>query len=324
MKKNTSKSVLLVAMIMLSITTNYVLAQTKKTVPTEKYKSVKIGNQVWMSENLNVSTFRNGDPIPEFEKNKNVVNDVLPYWCYYDFNITNGNIYGKLYNWSAVNDKRGLAPKGWHIPSYEEWKELADFLGFSENSKTSGVALNKLKSTSGWEGYYNGNGTNETGFNALPGAGGNPWYEKLPFNNQLHETGIWWCSQKINDHEYCARIDGKYNISIPFLGDNSHNAISVRCIKDGSTLSVKPSNTKSSSNVPQIRLTAVKKTGIDGYTDAERAEIKKKQQDKDRREAEEHKKNQQANNAENAQKANVPKVKATVKGKNEPANTIAK
>lgn len=82
------------------------------------YKSVKIGNQVWMTSNLDVGCYRNGDPIPE-------VRDPIQWsdlrtgaWCYYENDSGNGT---RLYNWYAVNDPRGLAPLGWHIPSDEEW-----------------------------------------------------------------------------------------------------------------------------------------------------------------------------------------------------------
>lgn len=86
-------------------------------------KSIKIGNQTWMTENLNVDNFQNGDIIPEAkttEEWEQAGKRQQPVWCYYDYDINNGKKYGKLYNWYAVNDPRGLAPKGWHIPSDEE------------------------------------------------------------------------------------------------------------------------------------------------------------------------------------------------------------
>lgn len=327
MKKNISKLVLILAIIILSLITNSIFAQAKKSTPAVNYKSIKIGNQIWMTENLNVSTFRNGDPIPEFKKDvNNKSNEDLPYWCYYDFSISNGNSYGKLYNWGAVNDKRGLAPKGWHIPSYEEWKELADFLGYDTYSSSAGTALNKLKSTSGWEGYYNGNGTNETGFNAMPGGHDDPTSSNPDVAFGLtKEMGSWWCSKKVNNDSYEARIDGKYSSTIPFLSKYHSDANSVRCIKDGNTLPIKSKKTTSSStDMSGFHLTGHKNTGMDAYTDAERAEIKKKQQDKESHQVELNKKAQQKFDEERARKTNVPKVKARVRGENEPANTIAK
>ena len=108
---------------------------------------VTIGKQVWMSENLNVDKFRNGDPIPEAktdEEWEKAGENGEPAWCYYNNNPDNGDRYGKLYNWFAVNDPRGLAPEGWKIPSDEDWTRLTDFLGGES------VAGQKMKSTEFW------------------------------------------------------------------------------------------------------------------------------------------------------------------------------
>lgn len=95
------------------------------------YKSVIIGNQSWMAENLNTSKFRNGDPIPEVKTDEEwakALKEGRPAWSYYDNDPKKGEIYGKLYNFYAVNDSRGLAPNGWHIPSDNEWTVLTDYL----------------------------------------------------------------------------------------------------------------------------------------------------------------------------------------------------
>jgi uncharacterized protein (TIGR02145 family) len=122
-------------------------------------KEVKIGDQVWMGANLNVDKFQNGDPIPQ-AKTKNewikASKDKKPAWCYYQNNAQNGMTYGKLYNWYAVNDPRGLAPKGWHIPSKSEWDELISFL--NKDVKDVNEAL---KTKTGWKQYESGG--NETG-----------------------------------------------------------------------------------------------------------------------------------------------------------------
>ena len=107
------------------------------------YKTVQIGTQVWMTKNLDVSTFRNGDPIPEAktdEEWEKAGENKQPAWCYYNNDPGNGEKYGKLYNWYAVNDSRGLAPVGYHIPSDAEWTILTDFLGGED------AAGNKMKS----------------------------------------------------------------------------------------------------------------------------------------------------------------------------------
>ena len=125
-------------------------AQTSQNGTT---KSVKIGTQTWTTENLNVSTFRNGDPISEAKTNEEwdeAGKNKQPAWCYYENDPKNGAKYGKLYNWYAVNDPRGLAPAGWHVPSDAEWTILSDFLG---GGMTAGK---KMKSLSGWNSYTSG------------------------------------------------------------------------------------------------------------------------------------------------------------------------
>jgi uncharacterized protein (TIGR02145 family) len=96
----------------------------------QSFKSTKIGKQVWMAENLNVDKFRNGDPIQEVKSQQDwIIADSLkiPVWCYVDFDQAKNKSYGKLYNWYAVSDSRGLAPIGWHVPTKEEWTTLIDY-----------------------------------------------------------------------------------------------------------------------------------------------------------------------------------------------------
>jgi uncharacterized protein (TIGR02145 family) len=128
---------------------------------------VTIGNQIWMTKNLNVDKFRNGDPIrnaktaEEWEK---AGKNEEPAWCYNNNDPTNGENFGKLYNWYAVNDPRGLAPEGMKIPSKEDWCRLIEFLGGKD------VAGKKMKFTKFWDDNdgLSGNGSNESGFFGLP------------------------------------------------------------------------------------------------------------------------------------------------------------
>jgi uncharacterized protein (TIGR02145 family) len=188
-----------------------------------QFNSVKIGNQVWMTENLNVERFRNGDPIPEAktaEEWKRAGEKKQPAWCYYDNDPKNGAKYGKLYNWYAVKDSRGLAPTGWHIPSDAEWTKLTDFLGGIDAAGT------KMKSTSGW--VQNGNGTNSSGFNGLPGG----YRGSSGTFNDIGELGTWWNSSE----------DGTDGAWYRYLGCGSGNVsrgdypkrdgFSVRCLRD--------------------------------------------------------------------------------------------
>jgi uncharacterized protein (TIGR02145 family) len=190
------------------------------------YEEVKIGDQVWMTENLNVEEFRNGDPIPHantFAKWRKAGQEGQPAWCYYENNPANGEKYGKLYNWYAVNDLRGLAPKGWHIPSDKEWRLLNSFLGGSK------VAAKKMKITRGWD--KSGNGNNESGFSALPSGLLSAQYEYDYEFGGLGSLAIWWSNtERGKDNVWYQHIDtdecGVAQDINKFFG------LTVRCIKD--------------------------------------------------------------------------------------------
>jgi len=190
-------------------------------------QTVTIGTQVWMTKNLNVDKFLNGDPIPEAKTNEEWEKAGLnkqPAWCYYNNNPDNGNRYGKLYNWYAVNDPRGLAPKGWKIPSDEDWSHLTDFLGGES------VAGKKMKFTNFWSDNFDesGNGTNESGFSGIPGG----FRHGYGAFCHLGDGGYWWSSSNDDTNgawlryiEYCH--DDTYR-------DNFGQLIghSVRCLRD--------------------------------------------------------------------------------------------
>jgi len=186
-------------------------------------QTITIGTQVWMTKNLDVATFRNGDPIPQAktdEEWKKAGENQQPVWCYYDNDPANGAKYGKLYNWFAVNDSRGLAPVGYHIPSDAEWTKLTDFLGGDE------VAGTKMKSTDGWKG--NGNRTNESGFSGLPGGG--RYYNGAFFS--IGYNGNWWSSTEGNTNYAWYRGLGYYTGAVYRYGSNKESGFSVRCLMD--------------------------------------------------------------------------------------------
>jgi uncharacterized protein (TIGR02145 family) len=188
--------------------------------------SVQIGDQVWMTENLNVDRFRNGDEIPQVTSDDEWTqagDNQQPAWCYYDNDPANGSIYGKLYNWYAVNDPRGLAPEGWHVPSDKEWTQLTDGLGGQK------VAGKKLKSTSGWdpEEGRSGNGSNTSGFNG--GPGGFRFYNGS-FNRG--RNGFWWSAT-------AAATGGAWGRDLNHVFDVVNRlsylkgyGVSVRCLRD--------------------------------------------------------------------------------------------
>jgi len=186
-------------------------------------QTVTIGTQVWMTKNLDVLTFRNGDPIPEAKtakKWKKAGKNKQPAWCYYNNDRVNGAKYGKLYNYYAVIDSRGLAPVGYHIPSDEEWIKLTDFLGGFEKAGT------KMKSVNGW--YDNGNGTKESGFSGLPGGGR---YGSGAFLF-VGGYGSWWSSTEGATSSAWLRDLGYYDGGVFRYGYNKGGGFSVRCLRD--------------------------------------------------------------------------------------------
>src|ERR1035437_3183331 len=193
MKFKNLKLVLIVVMIILLNTTNYVFSQSKTTKPKN---SVKIGEQEWMLTNLNVTTFRNLDPIPQAktaEEWKNAKDLKQPAWCYYNNDPEMGKKYGKLYNWYAVHDKRGLAPEGWNIPSDKEWNGLVAFLQKDVAHKNS--VRERLTASTGWGNKdMAGNGTNESGFSALPG--GERYVASDNNFSGAGTVGTWWSSRE--------------------------------------------------------------------------------------------------------------------------------
>ena len=181
----------------------------------------KIGNQIWTTKNLDVATYRNGDAIPQVQDAAawNILTTGA--WCYYENNSANGTTYGKLYNWYAVNDSRGLAPTGYHIPTDAEWTILINYLGGEF------VAGTKMKSTTGWEG--DGNGTNTFGFAGLPGG----WRVKDWGYRDLDANGGWWSSSELTTNNAWARfLDDDNNGNVYKRNEYKQNGISVRCLRD--------------------------------------------------------------------------------------------
>ena len=187
---------------------------------TIKAQEIKIGTQTWTTKNLDVTKYRNGDAIPQVQDKNAWAKLKTGAWCYYENKTANGTTYGKLYNWFAVNDTRGLAPKGYHIPTDNEWTILTDYLGGET------IAGTKMKSTSGWD--NNGNGTNTSGFAGLPGG----YLYSNGYFNLIGANGGWWSSSE----------DGTFGVWYRYLGfndgnvyrdyDSKRSGFSVRCLRD--------------------------------------------------------------------------------------------
>jgi uncharacterized protein (TIGR02145 family) len=196
------------------------------------FNVVTNGKQVWMTKNLNVDKFRNGDPIPEAKTNQEwlaALNKRQPAWCYYDNDPANGEKYGKLYNWYAVNDPRGLAPEGYHIPSNEEWTIFEKYLGEEPGWK--------MKSTSGWNDYdlELGNGSNSSGFSGLPGGyrGTNGIFYYIGYHgNWWNSSEYYFTNSKGSWGRYLSNHSGDaFRVREPFI-EIDPSGMSVRCLRD--------------------------------------------------------------------------------------------
>jgi uncharacterized protein (TIGR02145 family) len=184
--------------------------------------TIVIGTQQWMNKNLDVAFYKNGDPIPQVTDGATWAALTTGAWCYYNNDSTLGNTYGKLYNWYAVNDTRGLAPQGWHIPSDAEWTTLSTSLG------GEAVAGGKMKEagTLNWASPNTG-GNNNSGFAALPGG----FRQNAQFG-LVGSWGSWWSFTPVDDTNVWGRFilnnDG-------FLGRGltaKTYGYYVRCVKD--------------------------------------------------------------------------------------------
>lgn len=192
---------------------------SRPTVPIQN-GVVQIGTQVWMTKNLNVSRYRNGDLIPEVQDPTEWSNLTTGAWCYLDNDPTNGAVYGKLYNWYAVNDPRGLAPNGWHIPSDNEWTTVTTFLGGAN------IAGEKMKATTGW-GSSSVQATNSSGFSALPGS--HRWFYG-PFLSST--IGNWWSSTPAEGTSAWNRSMAYNHSSVGRSNYGWKSGYSVRCVRN--------------------------------------------------------------------------------------------
>jgi len=227
-------------------------------------QSIKIGNQTWTTKNLDVATFRNGDLIPQAKTDEEweaAGENKQPAWCYHENNTANGTKYGKLYNWYAVNDTRGLAPTGYHIPTDEEWTVLSTFLGGED------VAGKKMKSSFGWNSYktggsktcpncanwnaeyrkkvpchtckdtrsvaapevsHVGNGTNSSGFSGLPGG----FRGYSGYFSVVGSLGGWWSASEYSDTSAWDRKLSSGSSNLYRYVDYEDSGFSVRCVRD--------------------------------------------------------------------------------------------
>jgi uncharacterized protein (TIGR02145 family) len=188
------------------------------------YKTIKIGNQVWMAENLRTTHYLNGDSLPNVTDNIEWRNLITGAFCNYGNTNSLDTIatYGRLYNWYAVADSRNLAPKGWHIPTVIDWSILIDYLGGDT------VASDRMKETGSFHWESPNESDNSSGFTALPG--GSRYLDKNC--EEIGFYGVFWTMSEYSETSagflYLFSWD-----SIVYGGINyKANGYSVRCIKD--------------------------------------------------------------------------------------------
>lgn len=182
------------------------------------YHTVKIGTQIWLVENLKVTHYRNGDPIPNITSNTAWIALTTGAYCQYNNSSSNATIYGNLYNWYCVNDVRNIAPVGWHVATQADWKKLSAY--GSGALKESGFTHWNSPNTSA---------TNSTGFTALPGgfrdyiSGSFLWLNKI---------ANWWLTE-MSAPDYVGEWAINYNSTDIGVGSTGHaQGESVRCVKD--------------------------------------------------------------------------------------------
>jgi uncharacterized protein (TIGR02145 family) len=198
--------------------------QSQKVVDIDgnSYKTVKIGSMIWTAENLDVAHFQNGDPIPEVKDSKAWTALTTGAWCYNENKQEQGKTYGKLYNWYAVSDPRGLAPEGWHVATDADWTALSALLGGEEQ------AGGKLKATVLWKELNEGT-DNKNGFTALPAGARRDTDGEFMLPGEYSRL---WSSTESSAKKAWGRALGYFDDALRRGEASKTTGFSVRCVKD--------------------------------------------------------------------------------------------
>ncbi|MBM3444513.1 MAG: hypothetical protein FJX83_05925 [Bacteroidetes bacterium] len=194
-------------------------------VEGNSYKTVVIGTQEWMGENLKVTKLRDGTSIPNLISKTEWAGTNSPAYCNFFNEPAKGETYGKLYNYYTVIDNRNLCPIGWHVPTFDEFLLLENHLGASEAGKL-------MKSSIGWNFWSDslqGNGNNLSGFNGLPGGRRGGIAENFQDDASI---GYWWTTTEFSSSTAKCIALSRENYLMGRVVHNKINGLSVRCIKN--------------------------------------------------------------------------------------------
>ena len=216
------KFILLVVLIVIYMPYDSMAQNTIQDADGNFYPVIKIGNQLWLSQNLKTTKLNDGSPISLVTDNSKWKSLSSPAYCWLNNDADHKEEYGALYNWYAVDTKK-LCPKGWHVPSNSDWQILTSFLGDPEFTG----ALLKEKGNEHWKNTIAG-ATDQYGFTALP-AGFRS--SEGPFPVYAESYTVWWSSSKY-ENDGCNR--GLYfsNNILYQSHENCRSGFSVRCVKD--------------------------------------------------------------------------------------------
>jgi uncharacterized protein (TIGR02145 family) len=206
---------------------------TVKDIEGNVYKTVQIGRQVWMAENLKTKTFNNGSPIQLVTDNKDWNNMTTPAYCWLNNDeSTYKNKYGALYNWYTVNTKN-LCPSGWHVSTDNDWQELEKYLIETEKQQFTGKIL---ASNFGWVSSNSPTSVgsemlpeyrNKSGFTALPGG-----FRAVGFGNPIDIGGYWWTSKEESVSHAWFKMIINYLGTVEEVARPKYYGCSVRCVKN--------------------------------------------------------------------------------------------
>lgn len=204
------------------------------------YKTIILGEQEWMAENLRTTRYRNGDPIPNLTNNPEWQNTLSGAWSYYNNESDYGAVYGNLYNWFTTIDDRGVCPAGWEVPTVDDWVLLETYLGLDEEEvwqvygrgEDDNIGGRMKESASGLWHAPNVGANNASGFSALPGG---MRLDNGTFSG-IGKNGLWWSStirntQELMPNRIWIRHLLHHKAYINVFSTYKQSGLSIRCVR---------------------------------------------------------------------------------------------